>query len=308
MPGFTHLHTVSGFSMRYGGSHPERLAERAADRGMDALALTDRDTLAGAVRFAKACEKAGIRPLFGVDLAVSPATGQAGPAGPAVPGGFAGPGGSGGFGGSGVSGGSGGSGEASYRRRTPVVGGAFVDESAPRVTFLARDGAAGWAELCRMVTAAHAAAGGGPPVLPRTELRGEGVYVLLGPGSEVGRALAAGRPDRAARLLAPWREVYGDSLRLEAVDHGRTGTGPGSLRLAARTVGFAAEQGVPAVLTNAVRYADPGQGPVADVLDAARRLVPVDPRRLDGGERWLKDPGAMAEAADRICRAAGLGP
>ncbi|MEV8535015.1 PHP domain-containing protein, partial [Streptomyces sp. NPDC051211] len=58
--------------MRYGGSHPERLAERAAERGMDALALTDRDTLAGAVRFAKACAKAGIRPLFGVDLAVSP--------------------------------------------------------------------------------------------------------------------------------------------------------------------------------------------------------------------------------------------
>ncbi|MEU3727429.1 DNA polymerase III subunit alpha, partial [Streptomyces sp. NPDC031705] len=108
-------------------------------------------------------------------------------------------------------------------------------------------------------------------------------------------------------LLAPWREVYGDALRLEAVHHGRTGTGPGSLRLAARTVGFAAEQGVTAVLTNAVRYADPGQGPVADVLDAARRLVPVDPRgALDTGERWLKDPDAMAEAAERIAEAAGL--
>lgn len=218
-----------------------------------------------------------------------------------------------------------GSAEASYRRRTPVKGGAFVDESAARAVFLARDGATGWAELCRMVTAAHAGAGepgrtgpdgaasprpaGEQPVLPWPALRGEGVFVLLGPGSEVGRALAAGRPDRAARLLAPWREVYGDSLRLEAVHHGRTGTGPGSLRLAARTVGFAAEQGVPAVLTNAVRYADPGQGPVADILDAARRLVPIDPRGpLDSGERWLKAPAAMAEAADRIARAAGLRP
>ncbi|MGB8944833.1 MAG: PHP domain-containing protein, partial [Streptomyces sp.] len=70
MPGFTHLHTVSGFSPRYGASHPERLAERAAERGMDALALTDRDTLAGTVRFAKACAKAGVRPLFGAELAV----------------------------------------------------------------------------------------------------------------------------------------------------------------------------------------------------------------------------------------------
>lgn len=294
MPGFTHLHTVSGFSMRYGGSHPERLAERAAERGMDALALTDRDTLAGAVRFAKASAKAGIRPLFGVDMAVPPAgSPAAGPAGP---------------GGSTASSAGGGPGEASYRRRTPVKGGAFLDESAARAVFLARDGAVGWAELCRMVTAAHATAAE-VPLVPWDALRGEGVFVLLGPGSEVGRALAAGRPDRAARLLAPWREVYGDSLRLEAVHHGRTGTGPGSLRLAARTVGFAAEQGVPAVLTNAVRYADPGQGPVADILDAARRLVPIDRRGpLDTGERWLKAPAAMTEAADLIARAAGLGP
>ncbi|GHB07412.1 MULTISPECIES: DNA polymerase III subunit alpha [Streptomyces] len=292
MSGFTHLHTVSGFSLRYGASHPERLAERAVERGMDALALTDRDSLGGAVRFARACEKAGIRPLFGVELAVARRTGPEGPA---------------------------------HRSRTPVRGGAFVDESAPRVTFLARDGARGWAELCRLVTAAHAvgvdpgrspaaelraaAADPGQPLVGRTALPADGLTVLLGPGSEVGAALAAGRPDRAAALLAFWREVYGDDLRLEAVHHGREGTGPGSLRLAARTVGFAAEQGVRAVLTNAVRYADPGQGPVADVLDSARRLVPVDPRRspLDTGERWLKDARAMRETAERITSAAGLG-
>ncbi|WP_327366510.1 DNA polymerase III subunit alpha [Streptomyces sp. NBC_01217] len=284
MPGFTHLHTVSGFSLRYGASHPERLAERAAERGMDALALTDRDTLAGAVRFAKACERAGVRPLFGVGLAVGPAAAER----------------------------TGGDGRT-HRLRTPVRGGAFVDESAPRVTFLARDGAQGWAELCCLVTAAHASApvsaGAGQPMVGRAELPAEGLTVLLGPDSDVGRALAAGRPDRAAVLLAPWREIYGEDLRLEAVHHGREGTGPGSLRLAARTVGFAAEQGVRAVLTNAVRYADAGQGPVADVLDAARRLVPVDPRRapLDSGERWLKDDRAMRETAERITFAAGLG-
>lgn len=282
MPGFTHLHTVSGFSLRYGASHPERLAERAAERGMDALALTDRDTLAGAVRFAKACAGAGVRPLFGVELAV-------------------------------------GEPEAVRRahRRTPVRGGAFIDESAPRVTFLARDGARGWADLCRLVTAAHSpthpAPSGrdahrpaGTPLLPWPGNHGDGLTVLLGPASDVGRALAAGRPDRAARLLGPWREIYGDALRLEVVWHGRTGTGPGSLRLAARTVGFAAEQRIRPVLSNAVRYADPGQGPVADVLDAARRLVPIDPaKELDSGEAWLKDADAMLGVAERIVTAAG---
>ncbi|MFK4800573.1 DNA polymerase III subunit alpha [Streptomyces sp. MPA0124] len=279
MPGFTHLHTVSGFSARYGASHPERLAERAFERGMDALALTDRDTLAGTVRFAKACARAGVRPLFGAELAVgAPESAAADRTETSV---------------------------RRDRRRAPVRGGAFVDESAPRVTFLARDGARGWADLCRLVSAAHTAEG--TPLLSWPDNHADGLTVLLGPDSDVGRALAAGRPDRAARLLTPWREVYGDALRLEAVWHGRKGTGPGSLRLASRTVGFAAEQGIRPVLSNAVRYADPGQGEVADVLDAARRLVPIDAtRELDSGEAWLKDAGAMRDAAERIVESAGF--
>ncbi|WP_446040831.1 DNA polymerase III subunit alpha [Streptomyces sp. SID1121] len=303
MPRFTHLRTVSGFSLRYGASHPERLAERAAERDMDALALTDRDTLAGAVRFAKACAEEGIRPLFGVELAVGErdaegtrtarTEGRSGGARtePRSGGGeWARTAGSG----------------AAGRRRVPVRGGAFVDESAPRAVFLARDGATGWADLCRLVSTAHAA-GDGSPLLPWQDNHGDGLTVLLGPGSETGRALAAGRPDRAARFLAPWREIYGDALRLEIVHHGRTGTGPGSLRHAARTLGFATEQGVRAVLSNAVRYADPGQGPVADVLDSARRLMPIDPRGgLDSGERWLKDPDAMVRTAELVAEAAGF--
>ncbi|MGW1023248.1 DNA polymerase III subunit alpha [Streptomyces sp. NPDC002577] len=277
MPGFTHLHTVSGFSVRYGASHPERLAERAAERGMDALALTDRDTVAGTVRFAKACAQAGVRPLFGAELAVAaPAPRPQGRA----------------------------------HTRTPVRGGAFIDESTPRVTYLARDGARGWAALCRLITVAHNAEGRripeDRPVLPWQENHGEGLTVLLGPASDVGLALAAGRPDRAAVLLGSWREIYGDALRLEAVHHGRQGAGPGSLRLAARTVGFAAEQGIRPVLSNDVRYVDPGLGPVADVLDAARRLVPIDPRKeLDGGERWLKGADDMLRIAERVVEAAG---
>ncbi|MFE5615966.1 DNA polymerase III subunit alpha [Streptomyces sp. NPDC056524] len=190
-------------------------------------------------------------------------------------------------------------------RRVPVRGGAFVDESASRAVFLARS-RAGWAAICRMVSAAHAREAGGP-LLAWDDNHGDDLVVLLGPASDVGQALAAGRPDRAARLLVPWRERYGDALRLEAVHHGRAGTGPGSLRLAARTLGFAAEHGVRPVLGNAVRYADAGQGPVADVLDSARRLVPVDPRKeLDSGEAWLKGGDAMLAAAERIVEAAGF--
>ena len=69
---FVHLHVASGYSLQYGASHPHVLVERAAEHEMDTLALTDRDGVYGAVRFAKACMSAHIRPVLGVDHAVAP--------------------------------------------------------------------------------------------------------------------------------------------------------------------------------------------------------------------------------------------
>ncbi len=74
-----HLHVASGYSARYGAALPEVLVQRAAVRGIGALALTDRDTVAGTVHFTKACTAAGIRPLFGAEVAVAP-WGGSGPA------------------------------------------------------------------------------------------------------------------------------------------------------------------------------------------------------------------------------------
>jgi DNA polymerase III alpha subunit len=116
----------------------------------------------------------------------------------------------------------------------------------------------------------------------------------------------AGRPDIAERLLTPWRELLGAAMRLEVLWYGLTGTGPGSLRLAARTLGLADQLGIPAVLTNAVRYLDQSQHRLANVLDATRLLWPINRRRLDCDERWLKGPAAMAQAADRISLGAGV--
>src|ERR1700677_5050469 len=69
---FTHLHVASSYSLRYGTAAPRALAARAADLGMPALALTDRDGLYGAFKHVSACADAGIKPLLGVDLALSP--------------------------------------------------------------------------------------------------------------------------------------------------------------------------------------------------------------------------------------------
>ncbi len=92
---------------------------------------------------------------------------------------------------------------------------------------------------------------------------------------------------------------------MEAVAQNRFGTAPGSLRLAARTLALADRTRTTAVLSNAVRYADPAQHRLADVLDAARLLRPVDRRRLDSGQRWLKDEREMTVVARMIAECAG---
>ncbi|MGW7419174.1 DNA polymerase III subunit alpha [Streptomyces sp. NPDC054813] len=274
MTGFAHLHVASGYSARYGASHPEQLVRRAAEQGMPALALTDRDTVTGAVRFAQACAKDGVRPVFGIDLAVEALA-------PPPP---------------------------DRRRRTPARGGAHVVEPPLRFALLAQN-REGWARLCRITSAAHAGAvSGTPPVVPWQALReygGPGLTVLLGPLSEPVRALSVGREDVAMRLLAPWTEIFGRDVRLEVVAQKRSGTGPGSLRLAARTLALADRTRATAVLSNAVRYADPDQHRLADVLDAARLLRPIDRRRLDSGQRWLKDERGMETVARMIVECAG---
>ena len=65
---FTHLQVASGYSFKYGTSQPHQLVERAAQYGMSALALTDRNGMPGAIRFSKACEEFGITPILGVNL------------------------------------------------------------------------------------------------------------------------------------------------------------------------------------------------------------------------------------------------
>lgn len=62
------LQATSNFSFLRGASHPEELVERAAALGWQALALTDRNTLAGVVRAHLAAKRAGLRFLPGARL------------------------------------------------------------------------------------------------------------------------------------------------------------------------------------------------------------------------------------------------
>src|SRR5437588_8970170 len=72
---FVHLDVRTYFSLKDGAFSPEDLAVRAAELGMPAVAMTDRDGLYGATRFVSACAQVGVRPILGATLTTEAASG-----------------------------------------------------------------------------------------------------------------------------------------------------------------------------------------------------------------------------------------
>ncbi|MGO8868288.1 MAG: error-prone DNA polymerase [Alphaproteobacteria bacterium] len=68
MTPYAELQVTSNFSFLRGASHPEELVERAAELGYGALAVTDRNSLAGIVRAHAAARKTGLRLVVGARL------------------------------------------------------------------------------------------------------------------------------------------------------------------------------------------------------------------------------------------------
>ena len=65
---YAELHCHSNASFLDGASPPEELVEEAANLGLEAIALTDRDGMYGVVRFAEAAKAFGMRTVFGAEL------------------------------------------------------------------------------------------------------------------------------------------------------------------------------------------------------------------------------------------------
>ncbi|HET6408103.1 MAG TPA: error-prone DNA polymerase, partial [Chthoniobacteraceae bacterium] len=67
-PPYVELHARSAFSFLRGASFPEHIAEVAAELGLPAIALTDRNGVYGAPRFYAKGRESGIRPIVGGEL------------------------------------------------------------------------------------------------------------------------------------------------------------------------------------------------------------------------------------------------
>ncbi|MBL8058521.1 MAG: error-prone DNA polymerase [Anaerolineales bacterium] len=65
---YCELHAHSHFSLLDGVPAPEQLAERAAELGLRAIALTDHNALYGVVPFCERARARGVRPLIGAEL------------------------------------------------------------------------------------------------------------------------------------------------------------------------------------------------------------------------------------------------
>ncbi|MGH2740707.1 MAG: DNA polymerase III subunit alpha [Actinomycetota bacterium] len=250
---FVHLHCRSYFSLKDGAFSPESLAVRAAELGMPAVALTDSDSLTGVARFVTACRDLGVKPILGAQLTVSSFAGDGRPC----------------------------------RRRSSGAG----RSSTNWIVVVAKDDL-GYANLCRLITAAHAKERGNPWLWPG-EIWGrtEGLVCLLGPESEPGMLAVAGLAGAAREAARSFREAFGDDCFIEVRNHLEMGS-RSELR---RLLRLAEEGRLPAVATNAVRYLVSGDAFLADALECMREIVPVAPHHVTrrNAEGYLKSPREM---------------
>jgi error-prone DNA polymerase len=253
---FIHLNVASGYSLKYGTTQPSDLVQRAAEFEMPALALTDRDGLAGAIRFTQSCVDYGIAPIIGVNCAID------------------------------------------------------LGDSKGRITLLAHsDG--GWRSLCRLMTSLTMTSDTRVPVLTLDFLQqfsqySTNVYAMHGPEAPMSSAIQNHRFDQALSIFNQTRDLFAGNA-IECVSHLVAGRGPRSTEHAARSLIFARDNDLEAVITNAVRMKDRTDGPVADVLDCVRQLVPLHDRHIErrNAEGFLKSSDEMILLAAEIARAAG---
>jgi len=258
---FIHLNVASGYSLKYGTTQPHDLVQRAAEFEMPALALTDRDGLAGAIRFTQSCVDYGIAPIIGVNCAIA--------------------------------------------IKNPNGG-----DAKGRITLLAHsDG--GWRSLCRLMTSLTMTSDTRVPVLTLDFLQqfsnySTNVYAMHGPEAPISNAIQNHRFDQALHIFNQTRDLFANNA-IECVSHLVAGRGPRSTEHAARSLIFARDNDIDAVITNAVRMKDRTDGPVADVLDCVRQLVPLHDRHIErrNAEGFLKSSDEMISLAGEIARAAG---
>jgi error-prone DNA polymerase len=276
---YVELHAHSAFSFLDGASTPLELAAAAAAHGYPAFALTDHDGVWGSMEFAHACKGLGLHPITGAELTVALHGPKSHPPNAGGPKSLT-------------------QADKSARRQEGD------DISAHRHLTLLVEDEAGYRNLCRLLTLAHAhtrdnsARQATRPwvTLEQVEEHAGGLVCLSGcarDGAVAGaweRGDTAGGEALARRLLAAFGR---DRFRIELQrpywrrDRGRN-----------RWLALLAERlGVPCVATGNVHSHDRRRAPLQDALvtiGIGETLESSEPRRRGNSTSALTSPGAMA--------------
>jgi error-prone DNA polymerase len=171
----------------------------------------------------------------------------------------------------------------------PRTGRKPVDAS---VLLLARD-AAGYANLCRLITDAHMTGERGDPSLTPEQIcaHAGGLVAVLGPTSPPAALAIAGRLDAARRALDPYREAFDDRTYV-GVENRLEQDSPKEIRALLR---LAERSDARLVATDPVRYLVPQDAFLADALECMRELVPISRTNVSrrNAEGWLKPASEM---------------
>ncbi len=268
---YIELHTSSAFSFLDGASLPEALVERAAALGYPAVGLLDRDGVYGAPRFHIAARRAGLKGIIGAELTIAAACDSL---------------------------------FAARKRSTNHA--SRSTNHAPRATNHEQratnneprlftlpvliESRQGYRNLCRLITAMKMRAPKGEGALTIDELDGHvgGLVALVGRTAlNAPRFGVGGLIDRVVGVFGRanvYMELQRHLLREEESDN-------------QALLDLASAFHVPVVATNGVRFAEPADRSLYDVVTCIRHKTTLEHagRRLSwNSERYLKPPEVMA--------------
>ncbi len=260
VPEYAELHCWSNFSFLEGASHPEELVAGAVALGLRGIALTDRDGLYGAVRFAKAAAGTPLAALCGAELTLEM------------------------------------DGAAPIRPGRPARPAKEVPTDTPRLVLIAAD-KTGYANLARLISTAQLRGRKRDARLRLDDLDGrtDGLIALSGGRNGlVEKALLRRDTDGARAIGTRLRELFPERFYLELQHHIR----PEDPALIRALVRLAQRLDVSYVATNGVAYATRGDAQLADVLTCVKygaTLQNAGTLLRANHEHGLKSPARMAQ-------------
>jgi error-prone DNA polymerase len=258
---YVELHCHSCFSFREGASTPLELVLTARELGYDTLALTDHDSLAGAMEFALSAKEWDLTPIIGAEITLRNDDGARAPS-PA-------------------------------QDQRPATG----DQRPPHHLTLIAETPRGYGNISRLISHAHLSSPRDDVALDPGELAAcaNGVIAFSGCShGEVPRLAAAGDIDAAVAAASRYAAIFGrDNFFIELQQNfvrGDRARNNALLEVARRC-------GLTVVATNNVHYHARPRHRLQDVLVAVRHRSTLDASerlRRPNAEFYLKRPEMMA--------------